>query len=203
MLTMKSDGPDTIPMVIEVLEKDGVVAIPTETVYGLACRWDSQTARELIYRLKHRPANKRLQMLASSVEMAIQSGLLPDQRLERLARRFWPGALTLVAPAANGDTIGLRIPAHPFVLALLKELTFPLACTSANLSGHPAGLTADEAIAELDGKPHALVDGGPVPPSGGLPSTVAVLTQDGIRILREGPVTLADLESCLSAPPGQ
>ncbi|MBQ6474133.1 MAG: L-threonylcarbamoyladenylate synthase, partial [Victivallales bacterium] len=181
MLTMKSDAPDTIPAVLKVLQNDGVVAIPTETVYGLACRWDSQPARELIYRLKRRPANKLLQMLADSVEMAVRAGLRPDPRLARIARRFWPGALTLVAPATNGNTIGLRIPAHPFTLELLGQLMFPLACTSANLSGHPAGLTAEQAIAELDGEPHALVDGGPVPPSGGLPSTVAALTPEGIH----------------------
>jgi len=197
MLKLKSDAPDTVPAVLEVLQNDGVVAIPTETVYGLACRWDSQPAREQIYHLKRRPASKQLQMLANSLEMAVQAGLLPDPRLTKLAKRFWPGALTLVAPASNGDTIGLRIPAHPFTLALLHELKVPLACTSANLSGHPPGLNADEAIAELDGKPHALVDGGPVPPSGGLPSTVAALTPEGIRILREGPIALADLESCL------
>ena len=91
-------------------------------MYGLAALWGHQGARQKIYQLKRRPADKRLQMLAASVDVAVAAGLCPDDRLERLGRQFWPGALTVVAAARGGDSIGLRIPAHPFLAALLERL---------------------------------------------------------------------------------
>ncbi len=188
---------------VAVLRAGGVVALPTETVYGLAALWRLPDAREKIYLLKHRPENKQLQMLADSIPSAIAAGLLPDPRLDAIAQRFWPGPLTVVAHAANGATIGLRIPAHPFVLRLLQHLGEPLACTSANLSGEAPGLDAQSAIAHLDGAPDLVLDGGPVPPGGGQPSTVASLLGERVTILREGPVTLAELEDAVISGQGR
>ena len=196
MLRFPADNKEALAPLCEILRHDGVVAVPTETVYGLVCLWNSHKGRERIYELKARPAQKRLQMLAPSVSAAIAAGLQDDPRLERLANAFWPGALTVVAKATGEyDSIGLRIPAHPFVLALLEALGEPLAATSANLSGQPAGLTAEEAIKGLTAFPDALVDGGSVRETGGTASTVVSLLGDTPTILREGPISLAQIEA--------
>ena len=198
MLRFTADDKEALAPLCEVLRHDGVVTIPTETVYGLVCLWSSHKGREKIYDLKARPAQKRLQMLAPSVSAAVAAGLRADSRLERLAKVFWPGALTVVAKAAGDfDSIGLRIPAHPFVLALLQTLGEPLAATSANLSGQPAGLTAEEAIRDLTAPPDALVDGGSVRETGGTASTVVSLLGDASAILREGPISLEQIQDAL------
>jgi L-threonylcarbamoyladenylate synthase len=181
-----------------VLRKGGVIVVPTETVYGLVALWRDAAARERIYRLKRRPAVKRLQMLAASVAMAVRGGMLQDVRLEQLAKAFWPGALTVVAAAQSGDSIGLRIPAHDFVLALLRELDEPLAATSANLSGEPAAVTAAEAIVHLDGEPDLVVDGGTVTCTDGNASTVVSLLEEEPAILREGPISLPQIRLALA-----
>ena len=194
MLRFTSDNQEAVPKLCEILRAGGVAAIPTETVYGLVCLWNSHQGRERIYELKARPAQKRLQMLAPSVEAAVSAGLQADARLERIAKAFWPGALTVVAKASGEyDSIGLRIPAHPFVFALLEALGEPLAATSANLSGQPAGLTAEEAIQGLVAPPDALVDGGSVRETGGTASTVVSLLGESPVILREGPISLEDI----------
>ena len=97
----------------------------------------------------------------------------------------------------DGDSIGLRIPAHPFLLRLLRELGEPLAATSANLSGQPSASTATEALRSLNGQPDLVIDGGLVSITAGAASTVVSLLDKNIRILREGPITLAKLEACL------
>lgn len=200
MLHLISDAPDAAMRVAQILKTDGVAALPTETVYGLVALWRSSHARERIYLLKRRPPQKRLQMLAHSVDSAIAAGLLPDPRLHQLAKRFWPGALTVVAPAKNGDSIGLRIPAHPFILKLLQLLDEPLAATSANLSGMPPGLDAATAVSALAGEPDVIVDGGSVRDTGGVASTVVSLLGETPVLLRQGPVTLNEITACLCPP---
>ncbi len=194
MLRFTADNKEALPKLCEILRAGRVVAIPTETVYGLVCLWRSHQGRERIYEMKARPAQKHLQMLAPSVQVAVAAGLQDDIRLERIAKAFWPGALTVVAKASGEyDSIGLRIPAHPFVLTLLEALGEPLAATSANLSGQPAGLTADEAIKGLTSLPDALVDGGSVRETGGAASTVVSLLGGSPTLLREGPISLEQI----------
>jgi len=199
MDTVLQDSPQAIPQAVTELRDDHVIAVPTETVYGLMARWQSVAARQEIYRLKHRPADKRLQMLAPDVETAIRAGLKPNAMLEKIANVFWPGPLTVIVEAVDGDTIGLRIPNHPFVLKLLRELGEPLAATSANLSGTPAAVTADEAIANLDGRPALLIDGGKVTVTGGASSTVVSIVGGNTAILRQGPVSLDDIQAVLNS----
>jgi len=199
MDTVLQDSPQAIPQAVTELRDDHVIAVPTETVYGLMARWQSVAARQEIYRLKHRPADKRLQMLAPDVETAIRAGLKPNAMLEKIANVFWPGPLTVIVEAVDGDTIGLRIPNHPFVLKLLRELGEPLAATSANLSGTPAAVTADDAIANLDGRPALLIDGGKVTVTGGASSTVVSIVGGNTAILRQGPVSLDDIQAVLNS----
>lgn len=202
MKSCRENEKDALAAAMAVLQAGGVVALPTETVYGLVALWRHQDARQEIYRLKRRPADKRLQMLASSVAMAAAAGLCPDGRLECLGRRFWPGALTVVAPSRDGDGIGLRIPSHPFLAELLVRLGEPLAATSANLSGQPAALTAAAAVAGLDGAPQLLVDGGEVSVTAGSASTVVSLLGPAVAVLRAGPISLAAIQSALAADGG-
>ncbi|MBO4526909.1 MAG: L-threonylcarbamoyladenylate synthase, partial [Victivallales bacterium] len=122
MDTVLQDSPQAIRQAILALRGGNVIAAPTETVYGLMALWQSDSARQEIYRLKHRPADKRLQMLAPDVETAIRAGLKPNDILQKIANAFWPGPLTVIVEANDGDTIGLRIPNHPFILKLLREL---------------------------------------------------------------------------------
>jgi L-threonylcarbamoyladenylate synthase len=182
------------------LAAGGVVIAPTETVYGLMCRWDCSAARERIFRMKRRTAEKPLQMLAAGLEPALRAGVVADERLRRLAAAFWPGPLTVVAPSLGGGTIGLRVPRHGLVLALLRFLGQPLAATSANLSGQAPALDAQAAVAGLAELPDLVLDGGPVPPGGGCPSTVVELAAAGVvRVLREGPIGEGELRRALGA----
>ena len=197
MDTVLQDSPQAIRQAILALRGGNVIAAPTETVYGLMALWQSDSARQEIYRLKHRPADKRLQMLAPDVETAIRAGLKPNAMLQKIADAFWPGPLTVIVEANDGDTIGLRIPNHPFILKLLRELGEPLAATSANLSGTPAAVTPSDAVANLDGRPALLVDGGKVTVTGGASSTVVSIVGGDIKILRQGPVTLQDIQTVL------
>ena len=197
MDTVLQDSPQAIRQAILALRGGNVIAAPTETVYGLMALWQSDFARQEIYRLKHRPADKRLQMLAPDVETAIRAGLKPNDMLQKIADAFWPGPLTVIVEAKDGDTIGLRIPNHPFILKLLRELGEPLAATSANLSGTPAAVTPSDAVAHLDGRPALLVDGGKVTVTGGASSTVVSIVGGDIKILRQGPITLQDIQTVL------
>ena len=197
MDTVLQDSPQAIRQAILALRGGNVIAAPTETVYGLMALWQSVSARQEIYRLKHRPADKRLQMLAPDVETAIRAGLKPNDMLQKIADAFWPGPLTVIVEANDGDTIGLRIPNHPFILKLLRELGEPLAATSANLSGTPAAVTPSDAVANLDGRPALLIDGGKVTVTGGASSTVVSIVGGTITILRQGPITLQDIQTVL------
>lgn len=169
--------------------------MPTETVYGLMVLWRNAAGRERIYELKQRPADKRLQMLAASVAMAEQAGVLASPMLRALGKAFWPGPLTVVVEAADGDTIGLRVPRHALLLAILEELGEPLAATSANLSGLPPALDAAAATRDLAGEVDLLVDGGVV--EVGEASTVVSVVGGELKVLRPGPITEAELRRAL------
>jgi len=187
--------PEAVQRTVGCLRNGGVVGVPTETVYGLAALWRDGAARERIYELKQRPADKRLQMLASSVAMASAAGVLESVLLQALADAFWPGPLTVVVEAEEGETIGLRIPRHPFLLAVIEELGEPLAATSANLSGLPPALTAATAVQDLAGEVDLLVDGGTV--AVGEASTVVSVVGGELRVLRPGPISEDELRAAL------
>ena len=197
METLLQDSPLAISRAVAELRSGHVIAAPTETVYGLMALWKSAAARQEIYRLKHRPADKRLQMLAPGVETAVIAGLKPNAMLKKIGDAFWPGPLTIIVEANDGDTIGLRIPNHPFILKLLRELCEPLAATSANLSGTLAAITPSDAVANLDGRPALLIDGGEVTVTGGASSTVVSIVGGELKILRQGPITQEDIQKVL------
>ncbi len=196
-MQFSSNADDAVSQVVRCLRNGGVAALPTETVYGLMTLWRNAAGRERIYELKQRPADKRLQMLAASVAMAGQAGVIESAALRALGKAFWPGPLTVVVEAAGGETIGLRVPRHGFLLAVLAELGEPLAATSANLTGQPPALEAATATAGLAGEVDVLVDGGTV--EVGEASTVVSVVGGELRILRPGPITEAELRAALVA----
>ena len=180
------------------LERGGVVALPTETFYGLAADPWNEAAVETVYEAKGRGADMPLLLLLSDRSQASLAARELPALFEPLARRFWPGPLTLVVPAredlpraltAGRGTIGLRVPGLALPRLLAGELRRPLTGTSANRSGTLPARTAEELAASLgDGWAllSLILDGGPS--AGGLPSTVVDLTEGSLRLIRPGAV---------------
>jgi L-threonylcarbamoyladenylate synthase len=177
---------------VEILQKGGVIAFPTDTVYGLGADAFNMAAVERIYEMKNRPQHQQFPVLIGDVErLTVLAERIP-QIAWFLARRFWPGGLTLVLPKtdsvpaylASGPTIGVRIPDHPVSLALIQGLGNPVIGTSANISGQSAALTAEEVAQQLGEKIDLIINGGRCP--GGKESTVVDVTHEAPVILRPG-----------------
>jgi L-threonylcarbamoyladenylate synthase len=187
-----------------ILRDGGLVAFPTDTVYGVGCAATRPEAVVAIFSLKRRPAERRIPMLVDGVEGIPAEEWEVDDRARLLADRFWPGPLTLVMPARNGaGSQGFRAPDHPVALALIKAAG-PLFTTSANISDEPDTLDADDvliAFATQNDALDAVIDGGHVP--GGKASTVLDLTAEPAVVLRDGPIrrnTLAEHVELAAAP---
>ncbi|HEY1419587.1 MAG TPA: L-threonylcarbamoyladenylate synthase [Candidatus Dormibacteraeota bacterium] len=165
----------------------GVLAFPTDTVYGLGAAADDELARQRIYHIKGRPIGLPL-ILMVAAESQLEGWVHVDSRAQAIMRRWWPGPLTLVLHAIGGGTLGVRIPKHKVALDLLRSAG-PLMTTSANLHGADPAMTAVEAGA-LDGV-MAVLDGGTAP--GGTASTVLDLTGPEPHVLREGAITMPEL----------
>jgi L-threonylcarbamoyladenylate synthase len=176
----------------QLIRSGGVVAFPTDTVYGLGAAADDEVARQRIYRIKGRPVGLPL-ILMVAAESQLEGWVHLDSRAEALVRRWWPGPLTLILHAKGGGTLGVRIPQHKVALELLRAAG-PLMTTSANLHGKDPALTASEA-GVLNGVA-AVLDGGVAP--GGTASTVLDLTGPEPHVLREGSITSPEL---LGPPP--
>ena len=189
-----------------LLRAGRLVALPTETVYGLAARADSEDAVAAIYRAKGRPDFNPLIVHVADLAMARELARF-DDRAELLAERFWPGALTMVLPLSEGSavapavtaglpTIALRMPDHPAMQAVLAELELPLAAPSANRSGAVSPTAPDHVAASLGGRGDAILDGGAC--ARGLESTIIALRQDGSwQLLRHGPLPEEELVALL------
>jgi len=173
-----------------------ILLLPTETVYGLICRWDDAAARERIFRLKQREEQKALQMLAANLAMVRQADAIITPAAEKLVKAFCPGPLTMIIPGSD-QTVGFRIPAGPFILKLLEEYAQPLAATSANLSGRPPAVKFNDALQDLAGKPDLGIDAGAVGTQA-TASTVVDLTEEKFRILRAGPISENQINQILN-----
>jgi L-threonylcarbamoyladenylate synthase len=187
------------------LRAGGLVAMPTETVYGLAADATSDHAVASIYAAKKRPTFNPLIAHVPDLAPARREAHL-DAYAERLAEAFWPGALTLVAPAANGcrvsalaraglDSVALRVPSHPVAQALIEAAGVPLAAPSANLSGHVSPTLAAHVLADLDGRIDIILDAGPT--EAGLESTIVACLGDKPRLLRHGAIARETIEAVL------
>ena len=185
---------------VEILQIGGVIAFPTDTVYGLGADAFNATAVERIYEIKNRPRHQQLPLLISDLErLTVLADPIPEIAWF-LARRFWPGGLTLVLPKtdslpaylASGPTIAVRVPDHPVCLALIQRLGNPIIGTSANISGQPSVLTAEEVGQQLGGKIDFIINGGKCP--GGRESTVVDVTCESPIILRQGIIPSDDID---------
>ena len=180
------------------LLRDGrLVAFPTDTVYGIGCRAGDEEALGRLFAAKRRPVEKAVPWLVASLEDVARLGFRVDARSRQLADRFWPGALTMVVAAAQGEaTQAFRVPDHAVALALLAA-SGPLATSSANRSGEPETLDADDvaiAFADAD-EPAAIIDGGRVP--GGVASSVLDLAGPTPRLVREGALPRSEIEGVI------
>ena len=191
---------------VRVAREGHLLLFPTDTVYGLGGRADREETVAAIFEAKRRPAELALPVLVGSREqLGDVVGSWPEGA-ERLARRFWPGPLTLVLPRAPGlsallspgrETVGVRLPDHPALLSWLRACDFPMAVTSANLSGQPPAVTTGEIAPELREAAGLLLDGGRCPE--GRASTVADVTGAEPRILRPGPVSEEEIRAVWTA----
>jgi len=201
----------TDPLVAaEALKAGGLIALPTETVYGLGADAANGEAVQRIFAAKGRPANHPLIVHVATVEAAYRwCALSPRQRLlfDLLAHAFWPGPLTLIVPRSakaapetvgQADTIGIRVPAHPMARAILDAFDGGVAAPSANRFGKVSPTTADHVIDDLGEAVDVVVDGGPS--NVGVESTIVSLVGDRPRLLRPGGVSRAQIESVLDEP---
>jgi len=187
---------------LKVLCEGGLVAFPTDTVYGLGVLAFNGEAVESIYIAKDRPAEKAIPILLGDLDdlPKVISSLPP--MAAKLASRFWPGPLTLIVPknpnlpeaVSATDTVAVRVPDHEVARAILRTAG-PMAVTSANISGQPSPVTADEVFAQLGGRIELIINGGKTP--GGLPSTLVDCIGNEPVILREGPISMRELLSML------
>ena len=187
-----------------LLRQGKLVAVPTETVYGLAADATQESAVQANYDAKGRPETKPLNVLVDGMSMveAVCRDIPADAY--RLAEAFWPGPLTMIlwgsgtlppVVPAGGETQGVRCPDHPDTLAVIRALDRPLACPSANLSGRPSPKSAGDVLAQLGGRIDAVLDGGPC--TVGVESTILDLTTAPYRILRRGGLSREKLEAVL------
>jgi len=199
---LSTDDPKAIPTAKHLIRDDGLIAFPTDTIYGVAGDPFNPTALTKIYAAKERPLEKALPVLIGDLNQLDDLVQFLSGQARRIAEAFWPGALTLVLPKNQRippelspyPTIGIRMPDLDFTLRLLAEIG-PLATTSANISNGPNPTTVDEVRVQLGGRIDLILDGGPT--RGPTASTVVDASGAELRILREGQISLSELNAHL------
>jgi L-threonylcarbamoyladenylate synthase len=198
---------DALQRAAQVLRRGGLVAFPTETVYGLGAHALDPAAVQRIYDAKGRPALNPLIVHVAGVAMAGELAAEWPDTAQTLAREFWPGPLTLVVRKADsipevvtagGSTVGIRMPAHPVALALIQAAGIPVAAPSANRSNQVSPTLAEHVVRGLGDRVDLVLDGGPT--SVGIESTVVDVTTPVPRVLRPGMVTADDIARALGRP---
>ncbi|WP_279070561.1 L-threonylcarbamoyladenylate synthase [Faecalicoccus pleomorphus] len=198
---MRTYSKEEINAVANALQNHKIIALPTDTVYGVGVMYGDLKDLQRLKNAKHRPETKPIPMMVSSIEHMEQVAVV-DERVKKIAEQFLPGALTLVLKVkdnvpkeyTNGlDTIAIRIPDEPFILRVIDELNTPLLVTSANQSGAKTALTSDDVFEQLPD-----IDGIVLGTCRALQaSTIVDCTQEKLKILRPGPIALEQLEACL------
>ena len=193
---------DAEKVAIDALVRGEVIAIPTDTVYGIACLIDNIDAISLLYSIKDRVNTKAIPILIGEYDQinSVSEGLTKSAQI--LAQHFWPGPLTLVVKRkphlpdvlSPYSTIGVRIPAHPWLCNLIMRHS-PLATTSANISGFPTTTSAEEVFQQLDGRISLIIDGGRC--ASNIPSTIVDCSKEEIEILREGVIKKSEILNIL------
>lgn len=197
MKTIKELNEDNLKEIKEILDQDGIIIFPTDTVYGIGCNCYSEIALKKLYSFKNRPLTKPINVLADSISKieTVSKELKGKER--ELIEKYMPGDLTIIVDkkenvpdllTANLDTVGVRIPNHEMALKILENYPYPLATTSVNLSGDSPGIEVSDFIEEFKDKVDMIVDGGKSPI--GVASTIVRVENDQIKILREGRLTV-------------
>ena len=192
---ISASSPDAIQQALEVLQAGGLVAFPTDTVYGVGALAFDGKAVESIYKAKNRPIEKAIPILIGDAEDITKISFEVPLMAKKLAERFWPSPLTIVVPKhlslpdsiTATNTVGIRVPDHVVARSVLRAAG-PMAVTSANLSGHPSPSTAQEVFAQLNDRIALIIDGGKTP--GGVPSTLVDCTGSQPIVVRQGPISL-------------
>jgi L-threonylcarbamoyladenylate synthase len=198
-LVLDASAPKAIARAAAVVREGGIVALPTETVYGLAARTGDRAARARLVRIKGREGKKPFQVLVSSRRAALRMCDNLPVCARKLAQACWPGPLTLVVKGKSGRWVGLRVPDHPVAAALLRRCGGSLIATSANISEEKDAVTAAEVISALGDRVDIVLDGGPAQRR--KPSTVVKCDGENWTLLREGAVKRSTI-LCLLAPDG-
>lgn len=196
---------ENILIASKIIKDGGLVAMPTETVYGLAASIKNKDAIKNIFKVKERPLDKPLIVHISDIS-DVKKYAKYDDRVTILAEKFWPGPLTIILNAldnvknldvisSNTQTISFRMPNHPVAIELIKKVGTPLVAPSANMSGHPSPTSAQEVQKDLRDRINFILDGGKC--EIGTASTVLNLTQKQGKILRLGTISKEDLEKTL------
>ncbi len=186
---------------VQALSEGKLMALPTDTVYGIAVNASCQPAVRRLFEIKQRAADNPLPVLIADFERANTAARQIPSLAQRLAEHFWPGPLTLIlhkSPVisdlvtAGQPTVGLRVPDHELTRSVLRQANFTVAVTSANLSGQPEAVSPRQVLATFGDLLDLVIDNGPCP--GGIPSTVLDLTASPPQILRDGPISRQQLE---------
>jgi len=180
-----------IAVAAKVIREGGLVVFPTETVYGIAANLLDRKAVERLYRVKARPEGKPFTVHISDIDMIRDMGCAITGTAGKLMAEFWPGPLTIILKSHKGWKIGFRMPANKIALELIKASGVPVVAPSANLSGRSAPVTAEEAMADLEGKVDMVIDGGRA--EIGLESTVVDMTVNPFKVLRAGAIKEEEL----------
>lgn len=185
-----------IKKAVEIIRAGGLVAFPTETVYGLGANFLDEKAIDRVYRIKKRDRNKPLTVHVADIKTVEEmTGRIPA-RAKRLMDKFWPGPLTLVLKDNRGGKTGFRMPDNRIAFLLLKWAKAPVVAPSANISGNCPPTTAKEVLRDLDGKIEMVIDGGKA--KVGVASTVVDITGRNLKILRQGAVSNEKIQTALN-----
>lgn len=187
---------------IKMLKEGKILVVPTDTVYGICSDATNEKAVEKIFRIKNRDKNNPLNILVSSVDMAKKYTKNFNKIAETLANKFWPGALTMVFEkndlipkivTANKETIGVRIPDNEVTLNIINELSLPIACPSANISGRPSGTVVEDIKSDFKDNVDIYIDCGPS--KIGIESTIVKINENSVEILRQGKITKEEINA--------
>ena len=197
--------PGILEQALRLLERGGVVAIPTDTLYGLAADVFNAEAIERVFAIKERPDGLALPVLLADPEQLQQVADRVPPELQRLAESFWPGAMTLIVKrsvslpprlTAGNSTVAVRVPDHPVPRKLARQLGRPITGTSANISGEADPMTLAELKAQVGDRVDLLVAEGPEP--AGTASTIVDLSGDEPRLVRQGAIPFDKIEALLN-----
>ena len=195
---------ELLKSVTEIILNNGVIGYPTETVYGLGANALSDVAVEKVFDLKGREKNKPILIISSKIEQVKSLVSSFPEKVEALARAFWPGPLTMVLKAdprlsrlllGGGNQVGIRIPGNKICLELLKRCGVPITSTSANISGQKNPISASEVCENFGHKLDLIIDGGKS--QSRVPSTVVVVEEDTVKLIREGVISKFKIEQVI------